>query len=391
MKTKTNTIVLIFFMLTACTQPEQSTSTPEIISTSTAYATDIPEITSEPTSEAGSEFNIVEAQLIKADDITFSEYLRPGINVKVVLENLDTGWLPIEELDPSYFCSPCNGWDNAGQEGEYNVVILHYYSFDLEPGENTISITANEITRSTMISWDSSMTEYFVNDNGIIQENFEIVTAELLKNNDSNYGKFLRPGINIKVILKDLDPGLLPEDQLSPENFCTPCSGWDNAGMNDTYYFVVLHYYSFDLRPGENQIRVNAYGTSREATIYWDSSLQDTLVGSVSEPQANFEILQAEIVRADDTSYAKVLRPGINVKVVLGDLDTGLLPEDQLRPQYFCFTCNGWDNVGFKNGSTTVILHYARLSAGQITIQIRAYDVIKEVVLEVDPEIHLVK
>ena len=222
---------------------------------------------------------------------------------------------------------------------------------------------------------------------------FEIVSAEIVPEKDSRYKDLIRPGVNVKVVLSNLDTGWLPEDQMVPKNFCGVCVGWDNAGLENDVQVVVLHFYSFDLNVGENTITISAHGFKKQTTFFWEPSDHPTPSTNAVNPFGEYEIIDAAIVTRSDTAYNDYLRPGVNVRIVISKLDTGLLPEDQLRPNYFCSPCVGWDNAGIKGGNQIVVLHYysSSLAAGENTLNIQAYGVVKEFVIDFDASSHLVK
>jgi hypothetical protein len=236
-----------------------------------AISTATPEISN--TETASFDFEIIKAEVLTEDNTAYKEYLRPGVNVRVVLSNLDPGYLPEEQLTPSNFCGLCTGWDNAGMEDGFYVVILHFYSWDLKSGENKISINAYGIQRQAVFVWEPPVVDSSVTSMPNPLGEFEILSASPVTVDDPVYKSYLRPGINIRVVLSNLDPGLLPEDQLRPTKFCNTCNGWDNAGNQDGYFIVVLHYPSSSMSPGENKITITGFGVTKEATIQYDPSI----------------------------------------------------------------------------------------------------------------------
>jgi len=250
-------------------EPPPSTSTP-LIPTNTP---DVPTATAiVETATPDLEFEIINAEMVTEEDVAYKDYLRPGVNVKMSLSNIDTGWLPEDQLLPKNFCGVCSGWDNAGFEGEYQVVVLHIYSWDLKPGDNTITISAYGYKKETNFHWEPSEDTSSANEINPLGE-FEIVEAVALSKDDAEYKEYLRPGVNVKVVIANLDTGLLPEDQLRPKYFCDPCVGWDNAGIKNGLQVVVLHYYSSSLVSGENTLILNAYGVEKPIVFNFDPSI----------------------------------------------------------------------------------------------------------------------
>lgn len=281
MKLKTIAYLLLCSLfVTSCLQ----STDPPVLPTATAVeATVLPHTPtlSEPsatpipgtaTPDTSLEFEIVSAEIVTEKDTRYKDFIRPGVNVKVVLSNLDTGWLPEDQLIPKSFCGICVGWDNAGFEGDNQVVVLHIYSFDLYAGENTLTISAHGFKKQTTFYWEppaeATPSTNVVNPFG----EFEIVDGAIVTENDTVYKGYLRPGVNVRVVISKLDTGLLPEDQLRPNYFCSPCVGWDNAGIKNGNQVVVLHYYSSSLSAGENTLSIQAYGVAKQFIIIFDPS-----------------------------------------------------------------------------------------------------------------------
>lgn len=276
---KTRFFPLILLILASCA-PAPTIEPSPVIPTSTTpslTATIEPTIASDSTitPTPAPEFEIVGVEVLKDKDTFYIDYLRPGVNVKVVLSNLNLGMLPEEQLKASNFCAPCVGWDNAGVEGENEVVVVHFYSWDLKEGENTLAIRANGIEKQANFIFEPS-TQTNSGDAVNPQGEFEIVGVEVLTKDNTNYPGLLRPGVNIKVMLSNLDTGLLPEDQLRAQNFCGKCSGWDNADFEDGFQVVILHFHSSALKTGENIIAITAYGVTKEVLIQFDPSIHLT-------------------------------------------------------------------------------------------------------------------
>ena len=281
MKLKTTYYLLICsFFITSCMRfmetpvfpavtADEATAIPHTPTLSEPSVTPVP---GTATPDTNLEFEIVSAEIITEKDTRYKDFIRTGVNVKVVLSNLDTGWLPEDQLTPKSFCGICVGWDNAGFEGEFQVVVLHIYSFDLYAGENTLTISAHGFKKQTTFYWEppaeATPSTNAVNPLG----EYEIVDAAIVTRNDTAYNNYLRPGINVRLVLLKLDTGLLPEDQLSPNYFCSPCVGWDNAGIKSGNQIVVLHYYSSNLTAGENTLSIQAYGVVKEFIIEFDAS-----------------------------------------------------------------------------------------------------------------------
>jgi len=274
-------LLLVTFILISCKPSVVNTQEPETPPTQQPpTSTNVPvnpTVTVSPvvdTSTPVVEFDIVEAQVLSDEDIADKEFMHPGVNVKVTISNLDTGFLPEEQLIPNNFCDTCVGWDNAGiDENGNEVVILHFYSFDLKEGDNTIRINANGIQKQTSINWIPPTEPASTASSVYSQGNFAIIQAEAITADSLEYQGILRPGVNIKLLLSNLDPGLLPEDQLKPKSFCITCMGWDNVGEEAGYNVVILHYSSSSLKAGENTLKVSAYGISVEFTVQYDPSI----------------------------------------------------------------------------------------------------------------------
>jgi len=263
--------ILIFSLIIVSCTATPTTEPTQVPPTSTPL---IPTATIEPTSASTSvpEFEIISAEVLKENDSTYLAYLRPGVNVKVVLSNIDLGMLPEEQLKPTNFCNPCVGWDNAGKDGDNDVAILHFYSWDLKAGENTLTIQANGIEKQTTFNFEPATqtnSGSTVNPQGV----FEIAGVEVLTKDNTEYAELLRSGVNVKVLLSNLDAGLLPEDQLKASNFCGNCSGWDNAGFDYDFQVVILHFHSSVLETGENIISITAYSVTKEVLIQYDPSI----------------------------------------------------------------------------------------------------------------------
>ena len=224
-------------------------------------------------SDPSIEFEIVDAQVLAEDDDAYKEFIRPGVNIKLLLSNLDTGYLPEDQLQPKNFCGDCVGWDNAGTENGNEIVILHFYSSALTAGENTIRITANGIQKQVVINWTPSLQPTSSTNNTDPLKDFEVISAEVLRADNAKYKDVLRPGINIKLLLSNLDPGMLPEDQLKPSAFCITCMGWDNAGTENGYNVAVLHFHSSSFKTGKNTIKINAFGFQKEIVVTYDPSI----------------------------------------------------------------------------------------------------------------------
>lgn len=266
MKTK---FFLIFSLILASCTSSPAVEFTQIPATSTPI---IPTAIIESTSTPVPEFEIISAEVLKENDSAYIDYLRPGVNVKVILSNIDLGMLPEEQLKATNFCNPCVGWDNVGIEEVYQVAILHFYSWDLKAGENVLTIYANGIAKQTTFVFEPATQTNSGNDVNP-QGEFEIVGVEVLTKDNETYKEFLRSGVNVKVLLSNLDTGLLPEEQLRAKNFCGECIGWDNAGMYNNIQVVILHFYSPTLNIGENTISITAYGLTKEVLIQYDPSI----------------------------------------------------------------------------------------------------------------------
>jgi len=279
MKLKTTAYILICSLfVTSCLQSIETPTLPAVIADEATIIPHMPTLiepsaTQNPgtaTPDTSLEFEIIGAEIITEQDTRYKDFIRPGVNVKVVLSNLDTGWLPEDQLIPKSFCDICVGWDNAGFEGDYQVVVLHIFSFRLQSGENTLTISAHGFKKQTTFYWeppaDTTSSTNTVNPLG----EYEIMDAAIITKSDTVYNNYLRPGVNVRVVLSNLDTGLLPEDQLSPNYFCSPCVGWDNAGIKSGNQVVVLHYYSSSLSVGENIISIKAYGVLKQFVIVFD-------------------------------------------------------------------------------------------------------------------------